>query len=90
MLPGGNYDDQNNAAEYIGSATDGADTRYCIGTSPATALATGLLALYMQKLGYGPQGAKWMVDKAINNCDHHKFGSTYTKTEHGHGLFFWQ
>lgn len=89
MLPGGKYDDQDNAAEYIGYATDGPDTRYCIGTSPATALATGLLALYMQQLNYSHQGARWMVDKAINNCDHNNINN-YTKEEYGQGLFFWQ
>lgn len=90
MLPGGKFDDQEKAAEFIGMATDSSgQTCHCVGTSPATALATGLLALYMERNGYNNQGASWVMDDARSNCNNANIGN-YSLEEHGQGLFFWK
>lgn len=95
MAPGGKRDAQDNPVEYIGTATSTDDqgllvTTYCIGTSPATAMASGLLALCMQNESYGKLGAKWMLDKIQTHYCSNAGITNHTDAEHGKGLFLWK
>lgn len=88
LLPGGKLDSNGNAVEFIGTGTDSnGQTKHCVGTSVATALASGLLALYMERNVYNNQGAKWVLDDVRQNCNNAKI-TNHTHEEHGHGLFF--
>jgi hypothetical protein len=46
MCPGGNTDSANNPTEWVGEGNDAGITTHCVGTSPATAYASGILALW--------------------------------------------
>jgi subtilase family protein len=88
LLPGGKFDSNGNAAEFIGTGTDpNGQTKHCIGTSVATSLASGLLALYMERNWYNNQGAQWVLDDVRQNCNDASITNP-TREEHGHGLFF--
>ncbi len=94
LAPGGVFDQQQppQAIEYIGTATNAAgNTSHCIGTSPATALATGLLAKYMEKHDYPNSSIKasYIINEALSNCDNTKI-SNYTVESHGKGLFIYK
>ena len=90
LLPGGKTDSQDKPVEYIGTATDDNNyTTYCIGTSPATAMATGLLALYMEKNYYDGRNPSQILDRALKNCNNQSI-QNYTSDEHGKGMFFYQ
>jgi subtilisin family serine protease len=94
VVPGGDVDNQSppQPIEFIGTATDTSGAvSHCIGTSPATALATGLLALYMEKYSYPivSKEASFIIDKALNNCDNSKI-SKYSVEKHGKGLFVYK
>lgn len=93
VVPGGNYDNQPQpqAVEYIGTAINNGITNYCIGTSSATALATGLLALYMEDYNYPLSlDAAGILNTALGNCDKANICPSYNGNEHGKGLFVWQ
>lgn len=87
LLPGG--DDTATPtgapAEAVGTASGG--TTYCIGTSAATAYATGLLSLYWGEPRYQPLAAKDFLDAMASQCDTRVIPG-YSTIDHGKGFFF--
>jgi hypothetical protein len=50
LCPGGDTDAQSNVIEWVGEGRDNNAPTYCAGTSPATAYASGMLALHREDL----------------------------------------
>ncbi|MGT2477672.1 S8 family peptidase [Paraburkholderia terrae] len=78
LCPGGQWDyATNTATEWIGEGSDGGNPTYCVGTSAATAYASGLVALYREhfvnvlRSGGGasavPSSAK-LLDEVYKRC----------------------
>lgn len=86
VAPGGDWDYQANVvAEYVGEGQDAQGNRtYCLGTSPATAYAAGLMALYREQVPRSPGSALEVVDKAISQCSKDLL-PTHAPNEHGSG-----
>jgi subtilisin family serine protease len=67
LCPGGETDASGKVTEWVGTALDGVQPTYCAGTSPATAYASALFALYRQNMkqtgGNHDSGA--VIDEAI-------------------------
>ena len=94
MCPGGEWDDAaNKATEWVGEGKNGITTTHCVGTSPATAYAVALLALYREhyisdlkaKGQVGELSAADLLDKAINNSVQDL--TNYKSDDHGKGRF---
>ena len=89
MLPGGDEtpDPNGNPKEWIGSATEtNGNTTYCLGTSPATAYAAGLVALYWVDSQFRLT-AKALIDTVLQRCDRPSIPS-YNNLEHGSGRLY--
>lgn len=91
VLPGGDWDYQSNQAkEWVGEGQDAAGSpTYCVGTSPATAYAAGIMALYREQVsrrtaGGSTGGAPDVVQKAIGKCQQN-LSPNYRQDEHGSG-----
>jgi subtilisin family serine protease len=94
MLPGGDdaTDTSGNPLEYVGTATDNSSskTNYCLGTSPATAYASALSALYWTSSAYQTKTPDELLDEILNHkCSKSVFKS-HDPFEHGAGFFSWQ
>jgi hypothetical protein len=78
LCPGGEWDNKTNqATEWVGQGTDAnGNTTYCVGTSPAAAYASGVLALYRQHFVDGLVRAgdaagltsSALLDETYNRC----------------------
>jgi Subtilase family len=80
VMPGGEEDPHKNPTEWIGKGAGGE----CYGTSPATAYASGVLALYFSDLHYKQTNRKQLLAAVLANCEK-KFGS-YDPKQHGQGF----
>jgi Subtilase family len=87
LLPGG--DDtilpSGTPSEAIGTASAG--STYCIGTSPAAAYATGLLALYRAETRYQSLDTNDFLDAMASQCDTSCIPG-YSTTDHGKGCLY--
>ena len=80
VMPGGDVDAQGNASEWTGKGDDSE----CFGTSPATAYASGILALYASDADYQNTNRKDFLDEVLKKCDSTFNG--YKPAEHGKGF----
>ena len=80
VMPGGDDDDQENPLEWVGKGDDGE----CLGTSPATAYASGMLALYYSDSDYRQSDRQQFLTDVLAKCDDTFSG--YDKDQHGKGL----
>lgn len=88
MLPGGDEtpDHKGSPKEWIGSATSAnGSTTYCLGTSPATAYAASLVALYWADNNF-TLSAKALIDTLLQRCDRNY--QSYNQVEHGSGRLY--
>jgi Subtilase family len=88
MCPGGDFDTATSTInEWVGEGKDNKTVTKCIGTSPAAAYASGVLALYRQKflkdLNASSLGSRELLDGAFHRCVHDISG--YSTNDHGHG-----
>jgi subtilisin family serine protease len=79
VMPGGDEDDHQQATEWVGEGSQGK----CLGTSPATAYASAILALYLSDKNYNDADRAAFLKRVLSNCD--DTWSTYNSTEHGKG-----
>ena len=79
-MPGGDEDAQGNASEWAGKG-DGAE---CVGTSPAAAYASGMLALYASDPDYQTQDRQTFLTDVLNQCNYSFTG--HQVAEHGKGF----
>jgi hypothetical protein len=85
MCPGGQTDSAGAVVEYVGEGNDGGNTTYCVGSSPATAYASAILALlrhYRSKNGLSISSTK-ILDAAAT-CSKSDIVN-YNSTDHGMG-----
>jgi hypothetical protein len=79
VMPGGDEDDHQQATEWVGEGSLGK----CLGTSPATAYASSILALYLSDQNYYDADRIQFLQNVFNKCD--TTWSTYNLAEHGKG-----
>jgi hypothetical protein len=65
VMPGGDEDSHQQPTEWIGEGNTGK----CVGTSPATGYATGMLALYLSDKTYGDRDRTTFLANAFANCE---------------------
>ena len=84
LQPGG--DDTVTPIEAVG--TDSSGTNYCLGTSPAAAYATGLLALYRGESKYNALSVDDFLDAMAARCN---IGAIpgHSLLNHGKGFFYY-
>jgi hypothetical protein len=80
VMPGGDEDSSSNATEWVGEGNDAK----CIGTSPATAYASAMLALYLSDPNYHQPDREKFLQQVLANCDDTFSG--YDRDEHGEGF----
>jgi hypothetical protein len=80
VMPGGDEDAQGNVSEWAGKG-DGAE---CVGTSPAAAYASGILALYASDPNYQTSNRPTFLTNVLGKCDDKFTG--YQVAEHGKGF----
>lgn len=88
LCPGGDWDTVSGTAkEWVGEGVDGQNTTYCVGTSPATAYASGVLCLYREHFLTSSKSlsASALLDKAMTRCVRNDISPVYDKGEHGEG-----
>jgi hypothetical protein len=86
LCPGGEIDPAGNPVEWVGEGLDGSATTYCVGTSPATAYASGVFALQRQSI-YSLKGlvsSGQVIDKALTDAQQLDIPN-YNQPEHGYG-----
>jgi hypothetical protein len=84
VMPGGDEDDQGIATEWVG----GGDDSECIGTSPAAAYASGMLALYASDPDYQDPNRQNFLSAVLQKCD--AAFAQYQSAEHGKGFLPYQ
>lgn len=92
MLPGGDPtpDAQSNPTESVGEGIDSNGKSVpCLGTSPATAYASGLLALYWADPRYKTKTPNEFIDDMLALCDI-SLKPFYNSNEHGKGRLYFQ
>jgi hypothetical protein len=85
MCPGGQTDSAGKVTEHVGEGSDAGKTTYCVGTSPATAYASAVLALlrhYRSKNNL-PVTSTAILDAADNSAKADV--ANYSSTDHGMG-----
>jgi subtilisin family serine protease len=84
MLPGGDWDyNRNKASEWVGEGVDShGNPTYCVGTSPAAAYASGLVALYREQ--FKRLSSKELLDRVILRCKT-DLSPSHNRNEHGDG-----
>jgi hypothetical protein len=81
VMPGGDEDASGNSTEWIGKGSDAE----CLGTSPATAYASAMLALYYSQTSKLRQSdRRKFLSSVLGKCD--KSFSFYDADQHGKGL----
>jgi major intracellular serine protease len=80
VMPGGDDDDQENPTEWVGKGDDGE----CLGTSPATAYASAMLALYYSDSDYRQSDRRQFLKEVLDQCDDTFSG--YDADQHGEGF----
>lgn len=80
VMPGGDEDTSGNASEWAGKG----DVAECIGTSPAAAYASGILALYASDPDYQDPDRHTFLTDVLSQCDSSFTG--YQVAEHGKGF----
>ena len=87
LLPGG--DEASGApSEWVGEGQDAqGNTTYCLGTSPATAYASGLMALYMANKFSGKDADEFST-AIVRQCDLSRVPS-HNSNEHGAGFLYY-
>jgi hypothetical protein len=90
ILPGGDStpDASGAPSESVGEGTDNGSTTYCLGTSAATAYASGLLALYWANK-YNTKTPDEFIAAILSECDTVKIGSSYNQSEYGEGYLYY-
>ena len=90
MLPGGDPtpDASGAPSESVGEGTDNGSTTYCLGTSAATAYASGLLALYWADK-YSTKTPDEFIAAILSECDTKKIGANYNQSEFGEGYLYY-
>ena len=72
LCPGGEIDESTNTiTEYVGEGTDGNAQTFCLGTSPATAYAAGVLALrrHYSELNHQPTDSAALLRLCRSACE---------------------
>jgi subtilisin family serine protease len=80
VMPGGEEDPNQKPTEWIGKGSGGE----CYGTSPATAYASGMFALYFSDSRYPQKDRKQLLAAVLANCE--KKFSAYDPNQHGQGF----
>lgn len=90
LMPGGDStpDATGAPSESVGEGVDGSTTTYCLGTSVATAYASGLLALYWADK-YSGKTPQEFIDAILSECEKSKIGSSYNQKQHGAGYLYY-
>lgn len=90
MLPGGDPtpDASGAPSESVGEGTDKGSTSYCLGTSAATAYASGLLALYWADK-YSNKTPDEFIAAILSECETVNIGSSYNQSEYGEGYLYY-
>jgi hypothetical protein len=93
LLPGGDdtQDVNGDPVEYVGEAQDSShNTNYCVGTSPAAAYASALLALYWASPTYIKKTPNELLDEMLRlKCSKGAIPN-HDSYQHGAGFFSWQ
>jgi subtilisin family serine protease len=85
MCPGGDTDPNDVATEWVGEGSDGGIPTYCVGTSPATAYASGVLALWRHHREKNKkQISSGVLLGAVQNRSKQDVGG-YNSNDHGMG-----
>jgi hypothetical protein len=95
LCPGGEWDDQDtNKQEWVGEGTDAnSNPTHCVGTSPATAYASAVLALYrdyflkeLKNAGKSQSlSSAELMDEVYKRCDDKNISPSYDPKLHGRG-----
>jgi hypothetical protein len=91
MLPGGDPtpDSLGDPTESVGEGIDAhGNTTHCLGTSAATAYASGLLALYWTDPRYSLKTPNEFIDDMLALCDTGSLKPLHSQTEHGEGRLY--
>lgn len=88
MLPGGE-EASGSPSEWVGEGKDDkGNTTYCLGTSPAAAYASGLLALYWADK-FKSKDADELISAALGQCDTGRIPLLHTGNEYGSGFLYY-
>jgi subtilisin family serine protease len=85
MCPGGEWDAaKQTVTEWVGEGSHNNNPTYCAGTSPATAYASAVMALYREQFAAQSLTANALMDEAFKRAQK-DLQPTYTTSEHGAG-----
>jgi len=85
LCPGGDTNSADVATEWVGEGNDGGNTTHCVGTSPATAYASGVMALWRHYRSNNSLAVSSdaLLDAVHNRSRHDVVG--YNSSDHGMG-----